>query len=112
MSTNEEELLKDFKSNRNLLLQYLQARKKEESIVRKKSTRIKDIKENIKRYGLSNKKLTTEDIERLDKEDKRKKKTKTKIKEEVIEETNEQPDLDQENQEPKLKIKKKPKAKK
>jgi len=50
------------KFNRNLLLQYLETRKKEEKIVRKKSARIKDIKTNLKKYGLSNKKITPEDL--------------------------------------------------
>lgn len=97
MATSEEEWMKNLKYDRNLLLQYLQARKKEEEIVRKKSARFKDIKENIQRYGLTDQKLTTADLERLAKEDKRKKKEKkTKFKEEVAEEG----DLDQENQEP------------
>jgi hypothetical protein len=50
------------KYDRNLLLQYLQERKKEESIVRKKSVRLQDIKENIQRYGLSSEKISKEDI--------------------------------------------------
>ncbi|CAG8449936.1 9091_t:CDS:2 [Ambispora gerdemannii] len=37
-------------------------RKKEEKIVRKKSARIKDIKTNLKKYGLSDKKISPEDL--------------------------------------------------
>jgi uncharacterized protein with GYD domain len=50
------------KFNRNLLLQYLQERKKEEKIVRQKSERIKEIKTNLKKYGLNDKKISAEDI--------------------------------------------------
>jgi hypothetical protein len=50
------------KFNRNLLLQYLAARKKEEKIFRKKSARIKDIKTNLKKYGLSDKKISQADL--------------------------------------------------
>jgi hypothetical protein len=50
------------KFNRNLLLQYLQERKKEEKIVRKKRERIKDIKTSLKKYGMSDKKISTEDL--------------------------------------------------
>ncbi|CAG8602616.1 594_t:CDS:1 [Diversispora eburnea] len=82
------------KFNRNLLLQYLQERKKEEKVVRKKRERIKDIKTNLKKYGLNDKKLTPSDIEKFDKEEKRKKKVKeVKLSTEEI-------DLDQEKQEP------------
>ncbi|KLL02915.1 MAG: hypothetical protein MRERV_62c005 [Mycoplasmataceae bacterium RV_VA103A] len=92
-ATSEEEWLKNMKFNRNLLLQYLQERKKEEKVVRKKSQRIKDIKSNLKKYQLKTEKLTPQDIEKFDKEEKRKKKSKpTKITEEI--------DLDQEKQEP------------
>ncbi|CAG8813954.1 20439_t:CDS:2, partial [Racocetra persica] len=75
------------------ILRYLQERKKEEKVVRKKSQRIKDIKSNLKKYQLKTEKLTPQDIEKFDKEEKRKKKSKpTKITEEI--------DLDQEKQEP------------
>jgi hypothetical protein len=50
------------KFNRNLLVQYLQERKKEEKIVRKKKERIKKIKTNLKKYGLNDKKISNEDI--------------------------------------------------
>ncbi|CAG8627272.1 20084_t:CDS:2, partial [Gigaspora margarita] len=67
-----------------------------EKFVRKKSTRIKDIKANLKKYGLSDKKLTAEDITKFDKEEKRKKKGKEiNLSTEGIE-----IDLDQEKQEP------------
>ena len=108
---DESEWLKGMKFNRNLLLQYLQERKREEKVVRKKSQRIKDIKSNLKKYQLKTEKLTPQDIEKFDKEEKRKKKTKpTKITEKI--------DLDQENQEPEeeeittTKTKPQPKSKK
>ncbi|CAG8519915.1 10718_t:CDS:2, partial [Paraglomus occultum] len=75
-----------------------EARKKEEKIVRKKSARIKDIKTNLKKYGLSDKKITTEDLTKWDKEEKRKRKGKeVKLSTEELE-----IDLDQKNQEPNL----------
>jgi len=84
------------KFNRNLLLQYLQERKKEEKIVRQKSQRIKEIKTNLKKYGLSAKKLTPQDIEKFDKEEKRKKNKSKSVK--LAEEI--EVDLDQAKQEP------------
>ncbi|CAG8441179.1 9184_t:CDS:2 [Cetraspora pellucida] len=101
---DETEWLKSMKFNRNLLLQYLQERKKEEKVVRKKSQRIKDIKSNLKKYQLKTEKLTPQDIEKFDKEEKRKKKDKpVKITEEA--------DLDQENQEPEEELNPKTKKK-
>ena len=95
MGTDEEEWLKNMKFNRNLLLQYLQEKKKEEKIVRKKKERIKKIKTNLKKYGLNDKKISNEDIAKWDKEEKRKKKGKVKLESEELE-----IDLDQEHQEP------------
>lgn len=95
-ATNEAEWLKSMKFNRNLLLQYLQERKKEEKIVRQKSQRIKEIKTNLKKYGLSAKKLTPQDIEKFDKEEKRKKNKSKSVK--LAEEI--EVDLDQAKQEP------------
>jgi len=62
METSEEEWLKNMKFNRNLLLQYLEARKKEEKIVCKKSARIKDIKANLKKYGLKTEPIKESDL--------------------------------------------------
>lgn len=89
-------------------MQYFQARKKEEKIVRKKSARIKEIKTNLKKYGLSDKKLTPQDIAKFDQEDKKKKKPKE------IKLSTEELDLDQEPKEEGLTSKKikKPKKKK
>jgi hypothetical protein len=81
------------KFNRNLLLQYLQERKKEEKVVRKKRERIKDIKGSLKKYGLKTKPIKEEDIVKWDKETKHKKTKPIKI-------TAVEKDLDQENQEP------------
>ena len=97
MATNDEEWIKNLKFNRNLLLQYLQERKKEEKIVRKKSAWIKDIKTNLKKYGLSDKKISPEDLTKWDKEDKRKKNKNKPIN--LVAEGIEI-DLDQANQEP------------
>ncbi|KLL03322.1 MAG: hypothetical protein MRERV_44c010 [Mycoplasmataceae bacterium RV_VA103A] len=89
---DENEWLKSMKFNRNLLLQYLQERKKEEKVVRKKRERIKDIKESLKKYGLKTEPINTKDLEKWDKEKKKDKSKPVKIAEEI--------DLDQENQEP------------
>ncbi|CAG8550167.1 4754_t:CDS:2, partial [Cetraspora pellucida] len=71
MERSEEEWLKGMKFNRNLLLQYLQERKKEEKVVRKKSQRIKDIKSNLKKYGLKTEPIKEKDLEKWDKEKKK-----------------------------------------
>ena len=76
MATSEEEWLKSMKFNRNLLLKYLAERKKEEKAVRKKRERIKDIKGSLKKYGVSDKKISKEDLEKWDKEERGKKKGK------------------------------------
>ncbi|CAG8695329.1 12844_t:CDS:2, partial [Cetraspora pellucida] len=72
------------KFNRNLLLQYLQERKKEEKVVRKKSQRIKDIKSNLKKYQLKTTPISEKDLERWDKETKGKKNKPIKIAERKI----------------------------
>ncbi|CAG8792674.1 25959_t:CDS:1, partial [Racocetra persica] len=101
---DETEWLKGMKFNRNLLLQYLAERKKEEKVVRKKSQRIKDIKTNLKKYGLKTTPISEKDLERWDKEKGKKNKSNIlpetkKVKESKLPAEAER-DLDQENQEP------------
>jgi hypothetical protein len=45
--------LKDKKFNRNLLTEYIRQRKLEEEIARKKKERAKDLKRNLRKYGLT-----------------------------------------------------------
>ncbi|CAG8611798.1 32842_t:CDS:2, partial [Racocetra persica] len=70
-------------------------RKKEERVVKKRSSRIKEVKAKLKKYGLKTEPISERDLERWDKIEKGKKKVKEN-KLPAIEEK----DLDQENQEP------------
>jgi hypothetical protein len=55
------------------------------------------LKKQLKKYGISDKKIAPQDVEKWDKKEQRKKSKADKKKEEIIEE-----DLDQTNQDPEL----------
>lgn len=87
------------------MLEYIQLRKVEEQAVREKSQKISKLQKELKKYKVSNKKITPQDIAKWDKQEKDKKSKSERGKkpaEELLEEQSPSEDLDQIHQDPDL----------
>jgi hypothetical protein len=62
---NENLSLKDYDHNiYRKILQYIKLREKEEEVVRNKSQQISRLKKQLKKYGISDKKIAPQDVEK------------------------------------------------